>query len=155
MSLEIDRASLLVRVPGAVTLGQLEAALSPEGLTLGPWLTDSMHSTNIADWIARGAPGAPSQFDDPADHLLAGLSCTLLDGRHLDIRPGPRRAVGPDLVALVFGAHERFATLDRAWLRVHFKGTQVRSTKVVVDSDPPISAEELTLITALERELRS
>ena len=35
MSLTIDRASLLVRVPGAVTIAQLEDALATEGLTLG------------------------------------------------------------------------------------------------------------------------
>jgi alkyldihydroxyacetonephosphate synthase len=154
MSLEIDRASLLVRVPGAVTLGQLEAALGQEGLTLGPWIT-SVQDTNIADFLARGAPGAPSPFDDPADHLLAGLTATLLDGRTLDIRPGPRRAVGPDLVALVFGARERFATVDRAWLRVHAKESHPRPRGAVVVNDPPISPEEMALITSLERELRS
>jgi alkyldihydroxyacetonephosphate synthase len=156
MSLTIDRASLLVRVPGAVTLAQVEEALSLEGLTLG--LGANMHDTSIsiADWIARGAPGAPSPFADPADHLLAGLTATLANGRHLDIRPAPRRAVGPDLIALVFGARERFATLDRAWLRVHLKDApRARPAPVpAAAADAPLSAEESALVDAIVRELR-
>ena len=153
MSLTIDRASLLVQVPGAVTLAQLEAALGDEGLTLG--LDGKVHNTTIpiADWIARGAPGAPSPFDDPADHLLAGVTATLLNGRRLDIRPGPRRAVGPDLIALVLGAGERFATVDRAWLRVHLKGTP-RAGAAHPVPDAPLSAEESALIDAIAHELR-
>lgn len=154
MSLTIDRASLLVRVPGAVTIAQLEETLAAEDLTLGIDVADPTMS--IAEWIAKGAPGAPSPFDDPADHLLAGLSATLHGGQHLEIRPGPRRAVGPDLVALVFGAAERFATLDRAWLRVRPRGKATPqstvTTKLLVDS--PVSREEAALLDAIARELR-
>jgi alkyldihydroxyacetonephosphate synthase len=155
MSLTIDRTSLLVRVPGAVTIAQLEDALAADGLTLGVHVDDA--TVSIGDWIARGAPGAPSPFADPADHLLAGLTATLADGRHLDIRPAPRRAVGPDLIALVFGARERFATLDRAWLRVHRKDTP-RARRVPVPAaaaDAPISAEESALFDAIAHELRN
>lgn len=150
MSLSIDRASLLVRVPGAVTLAQLDELLEKEGLTLGVHVEDT--SISIADWIARGAPGAPSPFADPADHLLAGLSATLHDGRHLEIRRSPRRAVGPDLIALVFGAGERFATLDRAWLRVHPRG--VERAPAAPAPDPALSPEESALVDAIARELR-
>ena len=53
----------------------------------------------------------------------------------------PRRAVGPDLVALVFGAAGDSATLDRAWLRVR-PATQRRrqstvTTKLLVDLPVP------------------
>lgn len=154
MSLTIDRASLLVRVPGAVTLGQLEEALNIEGLTLDVKVQDTTMS--IAEWIARGAPGAPSPFADPADHLVAGLSATLINGRHLEIIPGPRRAVGPDLIGLVFGAGEKLATLDRAWLRVHAKE---HPRHALGDDLPvpnaPLSEEESALVEAIVRELRN
>ena len=58
MSFEIDRTSLLVRVPGAATLAAIERALEREGLTLGVAATDDA----VGDWLARGAPGAPSSW---------------------------------------------------------------------------------------------
>ena len=154
MSLTIDKTSLLVRVPGAVTLAQLEVALAAEDLTLG--LDQTVQDTSIAEWLAAGAPGAPSSFADPADHLLAGLTATLANGRHLDVRPGPRRAVGPDLIALVFGAGERFATVDRAWLRVHRKDRPLRPNPMEtadLPPDAPVSPEEMALLDRIKAEL--
>jgi alkyldihydroxyacetonephosphate synthase len=171
MTFEIDRASLLVRVPGAATLGSIEQALEREGLTLGiayaerrgtaePRMTDA-----VGAWLARGAPGAPSSFADPTDHLVAGLTATLANGSVVEIRPAPRRAVGPDLVALVVGAHERFASIDHIWLRVHREGADAATVtgrggvrRVALptehlDLDPPVSDGEAALLDAIAREL--
>ncbi len=150
MSFEIDRTSLLVRVPGAATLAAIERALEREGLTLGVAATDDA----VGDWLARGAPGAPSSSADPADHLVAGLTATLASGSTLEVRPSPRRAVGPDLIALVTGANERFASIDHVWLRVHLAGARrVTLTTEGLDLDPPVSNEEATLLDAIAREL--
>jgi alkyldihydroxyacetonephosphate synthase len=150
MTFEIDRTSLLVGVPGAATLASIERALEAEGLTLGLAATDA----TVADWLAAGAPGAPSLFVDPADHLVAGVTATLTSGTHLQVRPSPRRAVGPDLVTLLVGANERFATIEHVWLRVHVKGARrVALPTAGLDLDPPVSNEEATLLDAIEREL--
>jgi alkyldihydroxyacetonephosphate synthase len=150
VSFEIDRSSLLVRVPGAATLASIEQALAREGLTLGVAATDDA----VGDWLARGAPGAPSSFADPADHLVAGLSATLANGSTLEVRPSPRRAVGPDLIALVIGANERFASLDHVWLRVHLAGARRVTLPIEeLDLDPPVSNEEAGLLDAIAREL--
>ncbi len=150
MSFEIDRQSLLVRVPGAATLASIERALAGEGLTLGVAATDDA----VGDWLARGAPGAPSSFADPADHLVAGLTATLTSGSILEVRPSPRRAVGPDLIALVVGANERFASIDHVWLRVHLAGARRVAMPIEdLDLDPPVSNEEATLLDAVAREL--
>lgn len=150
MSIVIDRQSLIVDVDAATSLASLERALAAEGLTLGFAAMDE----GIGDWLARGAPGAPSAFADPADHLVAGFSATLRSGRRIDIRPSPRRAVGPDLGALVFGAEGRFASLDRVWLRVYAKGARrVGLPTTGLDLDPPVSPEEATLLDAIAREL--
>jgi alkyldihydroxyacetonephosphate synthase len=150
MSFEIDRASLLVGVPGAATLAAIERALASEGLTIGVPATD----TTVADWLASGAPGAPPQLSDPVDHLVAGLTATLTNGRRLEIRPAPRRAVGPDLVALFFGAGERFGTIEHVWLRVHLARARRPSHPVKsVDLDPPVSSSEAALLDAIDREL--
>ena len=152
MTLEIDRVSMLVNVPGAVTILQFEKVLRAESLTLGVSLQDP--SIAIGDWLAQGAPGAPSQFEDPADHLVAGLTATLSNGQRLEIRPSPRRAVGPDLTALVIGAGERFATVETAWLRVHRLGEARRLTPFAAPN-VPVNDGESALLEAIARELVS
>ncbi|MCW5838264.1 MAG: hypothetical protein KIS78_38080 [Labilithrix sp.] len=151
MSFEIDRESLLVRVPGAATLASIERALERAGLTLGIAATDLA----VGDWLAAGAPGAASAFADPADHLVAGLTATLTDGSAtVEVRPSPRRAVGPDLVALFVGCHERFASIDHVWLRVHPRGARrVALPTEHLDLDPPVSPDEAALLDAIAREL--
>ena len=117
--LTIDAVSLLVEVGSDHRLDALETELAARGFTLGVALADAGSDIAVGDWLAKGAPGATSAFADPADHLLAGLEATLLSGDKLEVRAGPRRAVGPDLTALFVGAHSRFGSIDRAWLRIH------------------------------------
>jgi alkyldihydroxyacetonephosphate synthase len=153
VSFEIDRTSLLVRVPGAATLASIETALAKGGLTLACARVSAMDTT-VADWLASGAPGAKSGFADPADHLVAGLTATLTNGRRIDVRPAPRRAVGPDLVTLFVGANERFGTIDHVWLRVVRK--DARDVELPIDGldlDPPLSDDEASLLDAIAREL--
>lgn len=151
--LELDRQSLLVRVAGAVTLSSVEAELARDGLTLGVSL-DLVGSATVAAWLAHGAPGAPSAFADPADHLVAGVTATLTNGNVVDVRPSPRRAVGPDLVALLVGANGRFASIDHVWLRVHHRDARRVSVPLTgLDLDPPVSSGEAALLDAIAREL--
>lgn len=151
--ISVDRQSLLVDAPGEITLGVVEADLATHGLTLGFQLGDNATRT-VRDWLASGAPGAPCAFADPADHLVAGIEATLPNGKKLEVRPGPRRAVGPDLIALVTGTGDRLARLDRAWLRVHLLDARRASLGVPeVDLDPPVSPAEARLVDAIRTEL--
>ena len=164
IEIEIDPTSLLVFVPAAKSLNALETALAARGFTLGVALdlagpanadTGAGGQITVGDWLAKGAPGAASVFSDPADHLLAGLLATLPNGKKLEVRPGPRRAVGPDLTALVMGAHRRLGTIDHAWLRIHKRDARRPAMPLPegVDLDPPVSADEARLIDAIQREL--
>ena len=149
---EIDHQSLLVGVPGDATLASLERALGAEGLTLGFETTED----TVGDWLARGAPGAPSAFEDPADHRIAGFVATLTNGGRIEMRPSPRRAVGPDLGALIVGAGGRFASIDHVWLRVYPTGGHVvRLPTEGLDLDPPVSDGEAALLDAIARELEA
>lgn len=164
IEIDIDPTSLLVGVPATKTLDALETALAARGFTLGVALeqagpanttTGAAGSITVGDWLAKGAPGAASVFSDPADHVVAGLLATLPGGKRLEIRPGPRRAVGPDLTALVLGTHRRLGTVEHAWLRIHRRDARRQSLPLPegVDLDPPVTAQEAQLLDLIAREL--
>ncbi len=148
---QVDLESLLADFSGDTTLAEAEAALGKEGLTLGA----SSAPMTVAEWIARGAPGARDAWLDPADHLIAGFEATLKSGTVIKVRPAPRRAVGPDLLALLFGAKGRYGTITRAWLRVHRLGVPraTTSTPFVSERNPAVSSDEEALLAAIAREL--
>jgi alkyldihydroxyacetonephosphate synthase len=148
----LDRASLLVELEAAAILGVCEAALQAEGLTLGLEAIDAKlaASVTVGAWLAQGAPGARDPWSDPADHLVAGLTATLNDGPTLTIRPAPRRAVGPDLIALVVGMNERYARVERAWLRIHRRdAARPEAHAFVAERNPPVSEDEAHLLAAI------
>jgi alkyldihydroxyacetonephosphate synthase len=146
----LDETSLLVDVSGDVRVADVEAALAARGLTLG--LTGTTYEGTIAEWLANGAPGARSAWLDPVDHLIAGFTARLGDGRVLDVRPAPRRAVGPDQLALFFGTGGRFGVVASAWLRVHRVGAP-RPVTPFVHEEPSVGTDERALWDALAREL--
>jgi alkyldihydroxyacetonephosphate synthase len=153
-SMIIDRTSLLVEIAAVVTLGACEDALRAAGLTLDVPTVD--RGASVGSWLASGARGARDPWSDPADHLVAGLEATMNDGSTLSIRPTPRRAVGPDLIALVVGMADRFARIERAWLRVHsLNGDRARVHPLVADRNPPLSEGESRLLVEIERALRA
>lgn len=154
MSITVDLASLLADLPGDAILRDVETELAAKGLSLGLTEGGSALSMTVAEWLGRGAPGAETPFSDPADHVVAGLVATLPGGRRLEIRPSPRRAVGPDLIALALGTGGELATVERAWIRVHRKGAaRPRLPAPAVDLDPPLSEGESRLVAAIAREL--
>jgi alkyldihydroxyacetonephosphate synthase len=151
---QIDRTSLLAEVDAATTLGACEDALLAEGFTLD--LVSIERDAILASWLADGANGARDPWSDPADHLVAGLEATMVDGSKLSIRPAPRRAVGPDLVALIVGMKGRYARVERVWLRVHpGKGERARVHPLVAERNPPLSEGESELLESIERALRA
>jgi alkyldihydroxyacetonephosphate synthase len=151
----IDMASLLMEANGRATVVNVEASLTEKGLTLGLDVMPAPDVT-VADWLAAGAPGAPSALHDPADHLIAGLAARLGDGRRFEVRPSPRRAVGPDLVALCVACGTRFATIERAWLRAHRKDApRPRHPLPALDLDPAVEPSEAKLLDAIADSLRT
>jgi alkyldihydroxyacetonephosphate synthase len=157
MKLTVDQKSLLVNVDGRTTLGELEASLAPLGLTLDVALDIAgakAAEESVASWLAAGARGAREAWLDPADHLVAGCEVRLHDGSRLEVRPAPRRAVGPDLIALVVGMNERFAKVERACLRVHPVGVKRPNLgSLAVEPNPEVSPEEARLLDAMASRL--
>jgi alkyldihydroxyacetonephosphate synthase len=150
--ISLDRESLLVGVAGHVSLRALEQSLNETGLTLDTALPSP--DLTVAEWLARGAPGSRDPLLDPVDHPFAGMDATLAAGPRLAIRPAPRRSVGPDLTALLFGTREKIGRIDRAWLRVHRAGVKrPTSPPVDFDRDPPLSPGEQALLDCIAAEI--
>jgi alkyldihydroxyacetonephosphate synthase len=148
-SMRLDEQSLLLEVDATESIADVEDFLTAKALTLGIEVNAELAALSVADWIARGSPGAKSSFADPADHLLAGLVGTL-GTRTIEIRPGPRRAVGPDLVALFAGTGDRLGRVTKAWLRSHRReATRPQMDLPRIDLDPPMNEAESRLVDAI------
>ncbi|MFO0547967.1 MAG: FAD-linked oxidase C-terminal domain-containing protein [Polyangiaceae bacterium] len=144
-----DDASLTVHANGKTKLRFLEHLAEARGMTLG--LPERELDATIADYLARGAPGSLDPYLDPVDHFVAGFSATTPRGR-LDIHPGPRKAVGPDLLALFWGANGRIGTIESAHLRVYRRGLPradagglAVSPAPSIDRQPPLPTVERDL----------
>ena len=134
----IDEHSLLATFSGDTRLDAAEATLNARGLTLG-----ALGESTVAAWIAAGMPGAPSPWADPVAQTLSGFVATLPTGRQLVVRPAPRRAVGPDLSALLLGARERIARIDHATLAVQRRGAPAaRTLPFGGEPNPPMTDAE-------------
>lgn len=155
--ISIDKISQLVEADGQETIATVEAALRAAGLTLG--LDGSADaSTTVREWLGEGARGARDPWVDPVDHVVAGFAAKLRDGRVMTLRPAPRRAIGPDLYALVHGLRGRYVELTKAWLRcfpIADKGARLPKTQpLAIERDPPLSGAEQRLFDAIDRALR-
>lgn len=150
----LDRASLLVHASGAATLADVESSLASAGLTLslGEGAPD-LAATTVDAWVSSGAPGAPDPWLDPADHLVAGFSAKLCSGVEMDVRPSPRRAVGPDLFALFFGMGGRVGEIRSAHLRVHPRdpAARPRALPAHLEHNPPLGEAEAAWIERIAR----
>lgn len=122
----LDQPSCLTRLPGSLSLAAAQAWLAPRGhtLSLTPAVLAELASVSVSDWIGMGLPGLPDRYEDPVFSPLAGFEAELRSGFRFQLRPTPRRAVGPDLSALVRG-------MGGALGRVH------SATLVAVPSDAP------------------
>lgn len=152
---QIDELSLLSRAPGEMRLAEIERELGRRGLTLG--LTGSLDMRmTVREWLARGAPCSRDLWEDPVDILVAGLAAELPSGARLEIRPAPRRAVGPDLTALFVGAGERYGKVLDATLRVYRKGGQpARACDYYGIRDPELNEGEEMLAARFAEKIKS
>lgn len=154
MSLILDEKSLLADIDGNATLADAEARLASSGYTLGIELNEARAKKTIATWLAEGAEGARDSFADPADHLVAGLTGTLNNGKRMVVRAEPRRAVGPDLVTLLVGTGNRFGTIVRATLRIHpMNKKRAETAPFIFERNPPMTPEEERLLGRIGDEL--
>lgn len=150
-----DQESCLCALSGTLSLKQAESLLQSRGHTLG--LSEAairQHAQGSVDfWIGSGMPGLRDRYDDPVLAPLAGFTAVIA-GRRVTIRPAPRRAVGPDLSALLVGTRGAFGTVEQAVL-VALPNVQVAAERIPFDVErsPQLSPGERSALNALMRTL--
>jgi alkyldihydroxyacetonephosphate synthase len=150
---ELDELSQLAEVDAQLPLGAVEALLARANLTLG-LAEGSDWSASVADWIALGFPGAADAWSDPVSSRVAGFEASA-GGVHAHVRTTPRRATGPDLLALFAGARGQVGVVQRAALVVTKRGSSpARSQPFHWDRDPPLGAAEQHAFELARRALR-
>ena len=139
-----DDVSLLARAPGSATLGAIEDGAAARGLSLR--IAGMDRNESLASFVARGAPGIGDAYEDPPDHFIAGFTARLQSGDELVVRPGPRRAVGPDLYALFHGMGGKVGDLTSAYVRVHRNGLHPRPLAAAISRNPALEEKERAYI---------
>ncbi|HYQ15521.1 MAG TPA: FAD-binding oxidoreductase, partial [Polyangiaceae bacterium] len=97
----VDAVSGIANFRGEEPLSAIEAAARAKGWSLG--LTAPLPALTLAKFIAQGLPSLPDPFADPVRGNVCGLEAR---GAVASFRllPAPRRATGPNLMALCIGA---------------------------------------------------
>jgi alkyldihydroxyacetonephosphate synthase len=128
----LDRASGLATF-GAGTFGPaLEAALEPEGLTLGHF-PQSWELSTLGGWIVTRSSGQESLGYGDIDEMVAGVDIVAPAGR-LSLPAFPSTSAGPDLRELVLGSEGRFGIVTRATVRVRRRPEEIVITGTLLPS---------------------
>jgi alkyldihydroxyacetonephosphate synthase len=146
----LDRESALAGLPGTWTLAECERFVHAQGHTLGLDFTAFDGSLGLGEWIARGLPGTPDRFEDPVRAPISGFTARLHDGRRIAVPAAPRRAVGPDLLALFAGMRHSVGHVEHAALvALPIDAPRPPRLPFTADRDPPLDAGERGAITTL------
>ena len=149
----LDEMSQLAEVDARLSLGTVEALLSRSGFTLGV-AGEPDWSASVATWIARGFPGSKDAWADPVASRVAGFEASA-GGVQARVRAAPRRATGPDLLALFAGTGTQIGAVERVTLAVNLRGTpEARVESFTWDRDPPLNAGETRAFELAKRALR-
>lgn len=146
----VDALSGIATFRGETPLVDIEIAAQRSGLSLG--LLGDVPPLTLAGFVAAGLPGLPDPFADPVRGSVCGLAARTSAGafRYL---PAPRRAVGPNLMALCVGAGGALATVEAASLPLVRVAARQPSAPSV--SPSALSADEAAAWSTLVAAFRS
>lgn len=114
---KIDEVNGLATVQAGMNGGEFERALNEAGWTSGH-LPQSINISTVGGWAAcRGGGQASSRYGKIED-IVVGLEAVLPDGRTLNIRPVPRRSVGPSLIDLLVGSEGTLGVITELTMRI-------------------------------------
>ena len=94
-----------------------EAALNKRGLTLGHF-PQSLNVSTIGGWLSCRSAGQASSRYGKIEDMVIGLKVLLPEGQLVEVRPVPRRSVGPSIKDLFVGAEGTLGVIVEGTFRV-------------------------------------
>ncbi len=116
--LNLDELSLVAEFEAGILGANLELELSSRGYSAGN-IPQSLYCSTLGGWISTRAAGQFSTKYGKIEDMVLGMEVVLPDGNLLNIRPVPRRSVGPSLKDLFLGGEGALGIVTRATVSIH------------------------------------
>ncbi|MEA1872594.1 MAG: FAD-binding oxidoreductase [Chloroflexota bacterium] len=116
--LNLDEVSLVAEFEAGIMGANLELELNRRGYSAGN-IPQSLFCSTLGGWISTRAAGQFSTKYGKIEDMVLGMEVVLPDGNLLNIRPVPRRSVGPSLKDLFLGGEGTLGIVTRATISIH------------------------------------
>jgi alkyldihydroxyacetonephosphate synthase len=116
--LNLDEFSLVAELEAGIMGANLELELNRRGYSAGN-IPQSLYCSTLGGWISTRAAGQFSTKYGKIEDMVLGMEVVLPNGNLLNIRPVPRRSVGPSLKDLFLGGEGTLGIVTRAIISVH------------------------------------
>jgi alkyldihydroxyacetonephosphate synthase len=116
--LSLDTASLVAECEAGIMGANLELELNHLGYSAGN-IPQSLYCSTLGGWISTRAAGQFSTKYGKIEDMVLGMEIVLADGGLLNIKPVPRRSVGPSLKDLFLGGEGALGIVTSATISVH------------------------------------
>jgi alkyldihydroxyacetonephosphate synthase len=116
--LNLDALSLVAEFEAGIMGANLELELNSRGYSAGN-IPQSLYCSTLGGWISTRAAGQFSTKYGKIEDMVLGMEVVLPDGNVLNIRPVPRRSVGPSLKDLFLGGEGTLGIVTRAAISIH------------------------------------
>jgi alkyldihydroxyacetonephosphate synthase len=115
--IDIDEENFLVRVEAGTNGGELESELRRKGFTSGHY-PQSLEMSTVGGWAAcRGSGQASTRYGN-IENMVVGMKVVLPDGELLEVKPVPRRSVGPNFNELFIGSEGVFGIIVELVMKI-------------------------------------
>lgn len=115
--LALDRINCTVTTQAGINGELFEASLNKDRLTLGHY-PQSLNMSTVGGWLACRSAGQASSRYRSIEDMVIGLKVILPDGKLLEVKPVPRRAVGPSIKDLFLGSEGTLGIIVEATFRI-------------------------------------
>jgi len=116
--LNLDGISLVAEFEAGIMGANLELELNHRGYAAGN-IPQSLFCSTLGGWISTRAAGQFSTKYGQIEDMVLGMEVVLPDGNLLDIKPVPRRSVGPSLKDLFLGGEGTLGIVTKATISIH------------------------------------
>ncbi len=116
--ISLDEFSLTGEAEAGIIGANLERELNYRGYSMGN-IPQSLFCSTLGGWVSTRAAGQFSTGYGKIEDMILGLEAVLPTGGIVNIKPQPRRSVGPSLMNLFLGGEGAFGIVTKAYFSVH------------------------------------